>query len=240
MAASLGQEKTRAHVEMLSQSVRDYEKRLSSAQRWPWKRAEVQKLQYELAQTLVVLGINQCVLEQASKAREAFVRAVSIAGERFAGSDRLYLGYHDVQVMAAGAVAGSWAATEAAAVNALRVSGGNRREDIVNTGSRAILGWMCRDSVVVKDVKQIADDGALRQFALWIEIATAAMNKDKSALESSFGALTEMVANEVKRGDFKYSEDRLAYLPGQLIVLLAQRDGMLLDVPEQEWWRLCF
>ena len=211
--------------------------RLRSAKRWPWRKREVARLRYELAHDRVRIGIEHCGRSDLTRARAEFLAAVELARERLEQAQRVFLGYHDVQVIAAGMLAGDGATVTAAMTEALRVSvdpHANPAVRIPNAAGRALFSWALGQDVLADPKPEVSMHFV--QFTLWREIAVAATARDFETLRVKFDGLVRWVNEEVRSGEFRYSEDRLAYLPGQMIVKLAARDGMDLPRPSQPWW----
>jgi hypothetical protein len=242
LAALVDEAAVRRHIDTLMSGVRDREETLRKAQRWPWKRSQAPQVLYAIAQTKVIIGINWCTIGELDRAKAAFVDGVRSAAERFTQIPRVFLGYHDVQIVAAGVVAGDEPNASAAIRAALKVSqeiNDKPAVQIVNVAARALFGWTINDPSAVAAPSGGTHGSHFAQFYLWNDIAHAAIKRDAGRLREAFGSLVNLVAKEVRGGEFRYSEDRLSYLPGQLIVKLAERDGLPLKTPEQAWWKPC-
>jgi len=179
---------------------------------------------------------------QPARAKETFVEAARLAAERFEQIQQAFLGYHDIQVLAAGFVAGADDVTVPASRNALRASAQGHDKPavrIANAAGRSLLGWAIGDASIVAEQRSAKRSSHFEQFELWDDIARAAVGREVDGLKTAFESLVSVVAKEVRSGEFRHSEDRLQYLPGQLIVKLAARDGFSLSPPTQAWWKPC-
>lgn len=242
MAVTVDERKTREYIQTLSGFVADTQRSLTSARRWPWKRSEIPGLLYEMAHNLVAVGVNWCVLGELDRARSSFTEALTAAQERFSAISNVQLGYHDVQTVAAAVVIGDEVRAAEVAALALDVSTRphvDHNTAAINAACRAVFGWLLRRPEVVRTGRDAASVGELAQFKLWADVAWYGSTRDPAALASAFGQLISFVRPEVRRGDFKYSEDRFSYLPGQLLMILASRDGVMIEVPDEAWWKVC-
>lgn len=242
MARVVDESQTREYIKILTGFVENGARELAKARRWPWKRERVPGLLYEMAHNLVVRGINECLIGAENEARASFSRAIELATERFKTVERVFLGYHDVQVIAAAVVAGRWREAEAAAGLALAISGGTHSNEVVvgpNAGTRVLLAWLNRATDVIRAERDAAHTRGLEQFGLWADIAWYASNNDVQGAQKALEELAVLVRKDVRTGDSRYSEDRHAYLPGQLLLLLASRDSLAVTAPNDPWWQAC-
>jgi hypothetical protein len=233
---------TRAYIKTLGESIENAKRELAKARRWPWSRKHVPRLLRDIASTTLVMGVNYCVLKETAKTKEAFHSVGLVARELFEQSEAVYLGYDDVQLVGATISIDDWETAESLADSALRRPLGSHRAAHVNgphMASRALLGWLRSRPDVVEESSAIATEIDKGQFALWGALARCAIRKDVAEFNAQLKSLAKFVRTQVMRGDFKYSEDRFAYLPGQLILRLAQRDGLDVQLPPEPYWQPC-
>jgi hypothetical protein len=233
---------TRQYIKTLEGFVGNGLKLLTSARRWPWKRHDVPRLLLETAHNLVVLGINLYAVGELAQGRSSFVRATTLAIERLRRVDRIYLGYQDTQIVAASVIAEGWPNAQILAELGLSASGASHQSAHVvgaNAGTRALMEWVTSKSAdLVQTEREVARSAGMTQFALWADAAWCGTRSDVVGLQGAIDALADFASKEVRSGDFKYSEDRLSYLPGLLVLLLAERDALPVTPPTDPFWKV--
>jgi hypothetical protein len=242
MVAVVDEAQTREYIKTLEGFVRKGLQLLERARRWPWRRHDVPRLLHETAHNLIVLGINQYVIGEITQGRSSFVRATTLSIERLRNVEGIYLGYQDIQVVGASVIAAGWTEVETLANLGLSQSVGSHQSGPVvgsNAGARAVLKWVMRKSAdVIQAEREVAGSGGMTQFKLLAEAAWCGTRSDVSGLQKAIESLTDFTKREVRSGDFRYSEDRLAYLPGVLVLLLAERDDLPVVPPADPFWDL--
>lgn len=237
------------YLGILRANVESARELLATAQRWPWKRNQRERLQREIAHDSVVIGIHEFVIGEVDQCRTSFSGAVDSLGAAEALAATRYPGYFHAQILAAGLVVGLGRRVSELAGRIFSSFDGSYKggkaltpddlqtELLAQRGTVALLGWFARQSATdIERWSPTSDSDTVDQFALWADCAKAGSRGDQSALETALSHLASLVTKEVQQGVFKYSEDRYVYLPGMAIIALARRDGLQVSVPRSAQW----
>ncbi len=237
-----------SYVEDLRSGLGVSEAMLASWSKWPWSRRKVPKLLRNMANTHVILGIEEFHLGNFDDSKAAFGRAIDLCSQRESLRPTKSPSHFDIQILSAGFCVGFPVESEVlaerlfysfepdqlgagvASPDAKAVSRGRH-------GTAALLGWMSKRTPSEVEAHARVSLGAgppMGQFRLWGVCALAAVSSDGPSLQNGVDQLAAFAERSRRSGDFAYTEDRLIYLPGMGIIALANRDKLVVVIPNSE------
>lgn len=221
-------------------------KLLKSYRKRFWKKKDVKRMLATLNEDYTLLGINYFLLENFADTYQSFGTAFSYLSEFVESFEITDTDFSMIETVSAGYLAGKAEEVEKLAEKLFlafdrdytppKTTDKKSFEQVLfgRNGIAALLGWIAnRDVNEIEEFTMLSDKAsAQNQFRMWGKIALAGKMRDVNNFNKTLEELAAFVKKQIRYGDYKYSHERDLYLPGILLLYLARRDGLEIEIPK--------